>query len=391
MEMKGNQSRVGALREQGIGGRKVKRRSWLSDTVSKKGNTVLAWAIKMPNDKCPFASDICSKYCYAMGGQFGLHEERYTENFDLTQKPEFAETITSEIVQFVEHHPDEQIAVAVHEKGEIYSLDYLNKWEEIVSATKDLTNLNYFIYTRAWRSEPFRDALEEMSAKHSNVRINLSTDSDMVAKYGTPKPIGDGLITYLAETDEDIPPDGVDLVFRNLRMPHKGPLERLGDALVCPYESGLYIGLNGNGKPALTKGNCKPIRCMECRLCIDRTPDDWEKVKERYVGTPGQEPVLKPAAAPANETECQFVAQDLQLLLPSDRDETSRLPSEEERRRNDKIDLAITRFQSSVIETCMDAYDQGSEVSSYTMDRLTNTAIVIYQFANKHLAPGEPK
>ena len=270
--------------------RRTVRRSWLSNTVSKKGCNVLAWSIGMPNNKCPFSSEICRQYCYASTGQFLFHHERYAENYDLTMMPEFVETITTEIVQFTENHPDERVSVALHEKGEFYSVEYLNKWEEIVSATEDTTNLNYFIYTRAWRNDPFRTALEELAGKHNMVRVNLSTDSDMVAKYGMPNPIGNGLITYLAETDDDIPPPGVDLVFRNLRMPHKGTLERLGGALVCPYESKIYIAQNKNGSPALGNGKCKPIRCMECRLCIDRSMGEWDSVKAHYVGTTGEPP-----------------------------------------------------------------------------------------------------
>lgn len=270
--------------------RRTVRRGWLSNTVSKKGCNVLAWSIGMPNNKCPFASDICRRYCYADSGQFTFHHKRYAENYVFTTIPEFVETMTNEIVQFTENHPDERVSVALHEKGEFYSVEYLNKWEEIVTATEDTTNLNYFIYTRAWRNEPFRTALEEWAEKHNMVRVNLSTDSDMVAKYGMPNPIGNGLITYLAETDEDLPPPGVDLVFRNLRMPHNGTLERLSGALVCPYESKLYIGFNKDGQPSLENGRCKAIRCQECRLCIDRSFGEWKAIKGRYAGMPGEPP-----------------------------------------------------------------------------------------------------
>ena len=389
MEEKKSQSRVGTLGEHGTGGRKVKRRAWLSNSVSKKGNRVLAWSVGMPNNKCPFASKVCSQYCYASTGQFTFHFERYAENYEFTTMPEFVETMTTEIVQFAESHPDEQISVAIHEKGEFDSIPYLGKWDEVISATKDLTNVTYFIYTRSWVSPPFRKALEELAKNHSNVKINLSVDSDMVAKYGVPKRIGNGLITYLAETDADVPPAGVDLVFRNLRMPHKGSLERLGDALVCPYESKLYIGLNKDGHPALERSKCKPIRCQECRLCIDRSLDEWEKVKERYAGTPGQEPVHKVEAAPANETECLFGADDFSMLLPSDQGDASRPTSDKECAWDAKIDRKNSRYQSEVIETCMDAVDDGGTISSYTRDRLTNTAIVIYQLANKILPQRE--
>lgn len=383
------QSQVGAVGEQGLGGRKVKRRTWLSNTVSKKGGNVLAWAIRMPHNKCPFASEVCSRNCYAMTGQFTFHDERYKENYEFTLKPDFVETMTTEIVQFTENHPDEQVSVALHEKGEFYSDEYLNKWEEVISATEDLTNLNYFIYTRAWRSEPFRTALKKLAGNHNKVRINLSTDSDMTAKFGVPARIGDGLITYLAETDDDLPPPGVDLVFRNLRVRHDAPMERLGDALVCPYESKLYIGLNKDGRPALERSKCKPIRCQECRLCIDRSQNDWEKVKERYAGTPGREPAHKVEAAPANETECLFGADDFSMLLPSDQEETAHPKSEEDRRFQDKIERAATQFQSAVIETCLDAADQGKTISPYTRDRVINTAVITYQFATTILSARE--
>lgn len=365
------------------------RRRWLSNSVSKKGSNVLAWAIGMPNNRCPFASDICRRYCYADTRQFTFHFERYAENYELTTMPEFVETITTEIVQFAESHPDEQISVAIHEKGEIYSIPYLNKWEQVISSTQDLTNLNFFVYTRAWRSEPFRTALEELSAKHSNVRVNLSTDSDMVAKFGIPKPIGNGLVTYLAETDEDIPGAGIDLVFRNLRFRHNAPMERLGGALVCPYESKLYISRNKDGTPALERGKCRPIRCQECRLCIDRSPNDWETVKGRYAGTPGQEPFRETAPDAAEGTEHQFETETQPLLPPSDAALIVQQTSEEERLFQDKIDRAVTGFQSAVIETYLDAADHGMAMTSYTRDRLTNTAVMIYQFANNILPPRE--
>ena len=112
--------------------RRTVRRSWLSNTVSKKGCNVLAWSIGMPNNKCPFSSEICRQYCYASTGQFLFHGERYADNYELTTRPEFVETMTNEIVEFTENHPNETISVCLHEKGEIFSLDYLGKWEEII-------------------------------------------------------------------------------------------------------------------------------------------------------------------------------------------------------------------------------------------------------------------
>ena len=48
----------------------------------------------------------------------------------------------------------------------------------------------------------------------------------------------------------------------------------------------IQPALNKDGTPSLERGRCRPIRCQECRLCIDRSFEDWEKAKIRYAGTP---------------------------------------------------------------------------------------------------------
>ena len=77
------------------------------------------------------------------------------------------------------------------------------------------------------------------------------------------------------------------------------------------------------------------------------------------------------------------------MLLPSDQGDASRPTSDKECAWDAKIDRKNSRYQSEVIETCMDAVDDGGTISSYTRDRLTNTAIVIYQLANKILPQRE--
>lgn len=67
-------------------------------------------------------------------------------------------------------------------------------------------------------------------------------------------------------------------------------------------------------------------------------------------------------------------------LIPS---ESCKPMDENERHWQDKIERAVTRFQSIVIETCLDAADNGVAIAPYTRDRLTNTSVMIYQFANK--------
>ena len=385
----GKMNQVRLAVEESVLSRRVKRRSWLSNSVSKKGGSILAWAMMMPNNSCPFASEVCKRLCYTFVGNFPLQDGRHEENYEFSKTPLFVEAITEEIFRFARENKSRDVAVAIHERGEFYTLEYLAKWAEIILATRRIGNLSYFIYTRSWRNPKFRDALERLVSDNAHVRVNLSLDSDMVTEFGVPRPIGEGKVVYLAETDNDLPPDGVSLVLRNLRIRHDKPMERIGGVLVCPNESGMYVAKR-QGEPSLQKGMCKRIQCQYCRLCIDRSEAFWDATKHRYLGTPGEEPVQTPASTPpATETEYLFGAEDLHLLLPSDLEETCCPTSEEERNWNDKIDRAVTRFQSTVIETCLDAADHGVTIAPFTRDRMTNTAIVIYQFANKVLLPKE--
>lgn len=52
--------------------------------------------------------------------------------------------------------------------------------------------------------------------------------------------------------------------------------------------------------------------------------------------------------------------------------------SDTERHWHDRIERVITRYQSAVIETCLDAADHGMTISPFTRDRLTNTAVIMY-------------
>lgn len=267
----------------------IPNRNLLSNSVSKKGDGILAWAMMMPSNRCPFASEVCKRLCYTFVGNFPLQDERHRENFEFSKSPQFVETMTEEICRFAEVNRGRDVSVAIHERGEFYNLEYLHKWAKIISSTRRIGNLSYFIYTRSWRNPAFREALEKMASENSHLRVNLSLDSDMVAKYGVPKRIGDGNVIFLAEDDRNLPPPAADLVLRNLRIRHDRPMERIGGVLVCPNESGLYVAKR-RGEALLQKGACRRIECQSCRLCIDRSESFWEAMKHRYAGTPGEEP-----------------------------------------------------------------------------------------------------
>ena len=254
----------------------------LANGASKKGPQVFAMSIAMPGGRCPFASLVCSRLCYAGVGKFPLNAARYEANYRATAEPDFVERACGEIEGLARRNVGGRIAVCLHEKGEFYSLEYLRQWGRIIQEVRSFPNVVFFVYTRSWISEVFRKELDLIAAQNSYVRINLSTDREMNEKYGVPHRVGDGMIVHLAETDGDLPPAGVDIILRNLRVRDHKPMERIGDTLVCPNESGLYVAKE-HELPVVKDGRTVRIRCQDCRLCIDRGLGQWEQVKAGYL------------------------------------------------------------------------------------------------------------
>ncbi|MCE9614812.1 MAG: hypothetical protein K8T26_11085 [Lentisphaerae bacterium] len=259
----------------------------LSNSITKKGPTVYAWAIAHDRDACPFATPLCQRWCYARSGQFPLHWRRYREHHALTRSDEFVPAMVREIERAADRRRGETVSICVHERGDFDSLQYLGKWAEIIRATDGINGVNYYLYTRAWVEPAYRRVLEAM-AEWPNVRVNISVDRDN-CETATPQRIGSGLVTWFAEDDADVPRCPADVCFRNLRMPKSGPRETVGGCLTCPYESGLYIEMR-HGRPVLRKGRTIPVRCESCRLCIDRDLAGWSVVRQMFAGSPGEIP-----------------------------------------------------------------------------------------------------
>jgi len=249
----------------------------LSRDVSKKGRRVLAFLIRLPKDCCPFSTDICRRLCFAKHGRVRWYFARYDANYEFTKSDRFVDAMVAEIRREAELADGEWIAVCIHGKGEFYNLRYLSSWRTIMQRTADIPNLHYFVYTRSWVSPMFRAALDEMANALPNVRLNLSVDPDNARQYGIPARIGDGLVTWLAETDAALPPAGatVDIIFRNTAQRKLPPAEFLEGFRVCPNEAHLFFS------PKTTTKLVR-ITCSECRLCIDRSCAEWDRLKATY-------------------------------------------------------------------------------------------------------------
>ena len=118
-------------------------RNLLTNCTTKKGPAVWSWAISHPGKRCPFATSICARWCYAQAGQFPLHEERYVENYEFTKSPDFAATMLAEL-DWIAGRSKSLAYVCLHEKGDFYDLQYLRAWGSVIRRAQEHPNLRVY-------------------------------------------------------------------------------------------------------------------------------------------------------------------------------------------------------------------------------------------------------
>jgi len=110
---------------------------------------------------CPGATPLCKKFCYAEGPEKyyggGVVYSR-NKNWAWTKRPDFAR-IMSEIIN---NHKWEWFRI--HEAGDFYNQDYLNKWIEIAKACP---NTKFLAYTKAWMHD-FSQIPENFTVRYSS-------------------------------------------------------------------------------------------------------------------------------------------------------------------------------------------------------------------------------
>ena len=111
-------------------------------------------AYKTQNNKmvCPFAKD-CVKYCYAQKGNYRYPSVKKGLNnrYELSKKDEFITIMNANILLERPTH------VRIHDSGDFYSVEYLNKWVQIAKDNKEVI---FYAYTK---SIPFFKRTKEMN------------------------------------------------------------------------------------------------------------------------------------------------------------------------------------------------------------------------------------
>ena len=90
---------------------------------------------------CPFAKD-CIKYCYAQKGNYKYPSviKGLNNRYELSKTDDFVPKMNATIILERPTH------VRIHDSGDFYSPQYLNKWVQIA---KDNTNVIFYAYTKS--------------------------------------------------------------------------------------------------------------------------------------------------------------------------------------------------------------------------------------------------
>lgn len=192
---------------------------------SQNGITVVNWTIPAFQSKtglktCPNAG-LCAAGCYARSGtyRFGNVVAAHEAKLALTQSDAFIGMMIAEIDSWLKKRSVKHLKVRIHDAGDFYSMDYLNRWIAVMSHFATDSRVSFYAYTKQvamFQSEAKRipsnfkvifsfggkqDALIDVnSERHARVFESLDeleaagyvdgTHDDMVAAIGASNKIG---------------------------------------------------------------------------------------------------------------------------------------------------------------------------------------------------------
>jgi len=112
---------------------------------------------------CPGATDYCKLICYALKPvkQYGVHiSDSREKNFKISQNVNFALLMNSEIKRITKRR--KLRAIRIHEAGDFYNQQYLDKWKLIAFQNP---SIRFFTYTRSQLD--FRERPENFTVFYS--------------------------------------------------------------------------------------------------------------------------------------------------------------------------------------------------------------------------------
>lgn len=119
----------------------------------KSSEKHIFYMFNLPSVKtCPYSTEICRKSCYSRSAEnmFKLVRESRQRNFNESQKETFVQDMINHLSYRLnlKSNKDRTILFRIHESGDFYSKEYLDKWIDISNFFKD-KNIIFQVYTKS--------------------------------------------------------------------------------------------------------------------------------------------------------------------------------------------------------------------------------------------------
>jgi Gene product 88 len=134
---------------------------------------------------CPFLTENCLKNCYALKAErmYPSVKARRTSNTEFSKSERFVNTMIEQIEHELgrKKYQGKTILVRIHEAGEFYSQEYMNKWVEIANHFKGNRQIVFMAYTK---SLPFvKGAFKKYGEDNVNITFKSSIWDDTKPKF----------------------------------------------------------------------------------------------------------------------------------------------------------------------------------------------------------------
>lgn len=101
---------------------------------------------------CPYATALCLKSCYARAAErYNSPKASRYRNYEKSLEDSFV----ADMIETIEYHlarpvfKGKKVVFRIHESGDFYSQEYVDKWVEIINHFADRKNLVFMAYTKS--------------------------------------------------------------------------------------------------------------------------------------------------------------------------------------------------------------------------------------------------
>lgn len=115
---------------------------YLSQNNKMKKSSAKIYNFGIPAQITCIGATTCKNYCYASKGAYvwPVVKAAYQRRLDLTKRDDFCEVIFEEIILSGASH------IRIHDSGDFYSREYLQKWLKIADS---LPHVTFYAYTKS--------------------------------------------------------------------------------------------------------------------------------------------------------------------------------------------------------------------------------------------------